>query len=172
MPWDDGGAGQVALVGTTLVLGLLVGFLVGFVTGTRAKQIKELVEFSGFTFAALRTIMSSMKSLPDGANTYETVGSSAEDDTMTVHDDEEDEEDARDVLDEFLNFDDVRGMDDHHEQVVNPVISYQMRMAQTREREAQFRMILREKNLCYENSFVPCHHLFAFVSFNKLTCIT
>lgn len=115
-PEDSCAAGfNIGIVIAFVVVALIVGFLIG----ARAKQLVEKVKASA---NAVITIKELLKAGADDA---------AGDDGAEEADGEgeEEEEEPAELLEQFMNMQDLRGLDDHADIVRNPIIMYHVKLA-------------------------------------------
>lgn len=119
---DAGAAGII--VG--LVIGLLLGFVIGFVLGARAKQLLQAV---ALTKTAFKTIIKSLAPEPAGA---------AEE---AANEEEVPDADV-DNIDDFINNDNVPGLDDHPDLEFSPVFMYKVKVAKEEARREKRRQQL------------------------------
>jgi len=112
-----------------LIIGIVVGFLIGFITGARAKQ---LIQATKLTATALKTIIKSMapSKEDDKGAAEEAAGEEAE------------EEGNVPSVDDFMNNDNVPGLDDHPDLEFSPVFLYKVKVAKEEARREKRRQQL------------------------------
>ena len=119
--------GSMLIIG--LIIGLVVGFLLGFLLGTRAKQLAQSLLMMP---SALKTLL---KSLAPWKSDFQKEDEGEADDTV-----EGDEElDAELNVDNFLNNEQLPGLDDHPEVNFNPIILYKVKQSQEEVRKEKRR---------------------------------
>ena len=115
-PEDSCAAGfNIGIVIAFVVVALIVGFLIG----ARAKQLVEKVKASANAVITIKELLKS------GADAADDDGGAEEADG----DAEDEEEEPAELLERFMNMEDLRGLDDHADIVRNPIIMYHVKLA-------------------------------------------
>jgi len=103
-----------------IVIGLIIGLIIGFVAGARARKLA----------AALAALKQAFKPMAHATDDGEMDDALKED---------EDELAALDDVDDFLNNDNIPGLDDHAELEFNPIINYKIKLAKEEQRKEKRR---------------------------------
>ena len=133
---------SIGIVIGTLVVGLLVGFLIG----ARTRQIANKIRAIGKALASLASLIRMAEADP-GAQAGEATGDDADE---PEEEEGKDADKEKDALEDFLQTEEVPGLDDHEDLEVSPVIMYQIKLSKDAQRLQMQREALAAEGMTEE----------------------
>lgn len=126
------------IVAVVAVFALIIGFLIG----TRAKQIVQAAKASAKAVLSIRELLKAGAADKNDDGEAEAAG----------EDDEEEEQEPQELLEGFMNSDQINGMDDHPDIVRNPILLYHVKLSKDEARREKRKLALIAEGMDEEDA--------------------